>query len=123
MRKFNFSTGISTVLVAMALVTGLSVPVNAAKVDKTLSQSEVTKSGAAAPTLSVESVADGQVATSWKVKVGGVSAPVRDASGRVSGNFTTRVLIFDKGDRTKPLNGSSSVNKNGTNVYSGGAVC
>ena len=122
MRKFNFSTGISTVLVAMALVTGLSVPVNAAKVDKTLSQSEVTKSGAAAPTLSVESVADGQVATSWKVKVGGVSAPVRDASGRVSGNFTTRVLIFDKGDRTKPLNGSSSVNKNGTIVYSGGSV-
>ena len=122
MRKFNFSKGVSTALVAMALVTGLSVPVNAAKVDKTLSQSEVTKSGAAAPTLSVENVADGQVATSWNVKVGGVPAPVRDASGRVSGNFTTRVLIFDKGDRTKPLNGSSSVNKNGTIVYSGGSV-
>ncbi len=122
MRKFNFSTGISTVLVAMALVTGLSVPVNAAKVDKTLSQSEVTKSGAAAPTLSVENVANGQVATSWNVKVSGVPAPVKDATGRVSGNFTTRVLIFDKGDRTKPLNGSSSVNKNGTIVYSGGSV-
>lgn len=126
MRKFNFSTGISTVLVAMALVTGLSVPVNAAKVDKTLSQSEVTKSGVtfvtAAPTVSVENVADGQVATSWKVKISDVPAPVKDANGNIKESFKTRVLIFDKGDRTKPLNGSSTVNENGTIVYSDGRV-
>ena len=126
MRKFNFSTGVSTALVAMALVTGLSVPVDAAKVDKALSQSEVTKSGVtfatAAPTVSVENVADGQVATSWKVKISDVPAPVKDANGNIKESFKTRVLIFDKGDRTKPLNGSSTVNKNGTIVYSDGRV-
>ncbi len=126
MRKFNFSTGISTALVAMALVTGLSVPVDAAKVDKALSQSEVTKSGVtfvtAAPTVSVENVADGQVATSWKVKISDVPAPVKDANGNIKESFKTRVLIFDKGDRTKPLNGSSTVNENGTIVYSDGRV-
>ena len=126
MRKFNFSTGISTVLVAMALVTGLSVPVDAAKVDKALSQSEVTKSGVTfvtpAPTLKVENVADGQVTTSWNVTVSDVPAPVKDAQGYTKGYYQTRVLIFDKGDRMKPLNGSSSVNENGTIVYDGGTT-
>ena len=126
MRKFNFSTGVSTALVAMALVTGLSVPVDAAKVDKALSQSEVTKSGVtfvtAAPTLKVENVADGQVATSWKVTVSDVPAPIKDADGDDKESYETRVLIFDKGDRMKPLNGSSSVNENGTIVYDGGTT-
>ena len=125
MRKFYFSKGVSTALVAMALVTGLSVPVDAAKVDKALSQSEVTKSGVsvmtAAPTVSVENIAKGQVATSWKITVSDVPANVQDAEvGVVSSR--TRVLVFDKGDRTKPLNGSASVNKNGNMDYSGGAV-
>ena len=121
MRKFNFSTGVSTALVAMALVTGLSVPVDAAKVDKALSQSEVTKSGVTfvtpAPTLKVENVANGQVATSWKVTVSDVPAPIKDAAGYTKRSYKTEVLIFDKGDRMKPLNGSSYVNKNGTIVY------
>lgn len=125
MRKFNFSTGVSTALVAMALVTGLSVPVDAAKVDKALSQSEVTKSGVsvmtAAPTVSVENIADGQVATSWKVTVSDVPANVQDAEVGVPSS-KTRVLVFDKGDRTKPLNGSASVNKNGNMAYDGGRV-
>ena len=126
MRKFNFSTGVSTALVAMALVTGLSVPVDAAKVDKALSQSEVTKSGVTfvtpAPTLKVENVADGQVTTSWNVTVSDVPAPVKDAQGYTKEYYQTRVLIFDKGDRMKPLNGSSYVNKNGTIVYDGGTT-
>lgn len=126
MRKFNFSTGVSTALVAMALVTGLSVPVDAAKVDKALSQSEVTKSGVTfvtpAPTLKVENVADGQVTTSWNVTVSDVPAPVKDAQGYTKEYYQTRVLIFDKGDRMKPLNGSSYVNENGTIVYNGGTT-
>ena len=126
MRKFNFSTGVSTALVAMALVTGLSVPVDAAKVDKALSQSEVTKSGVTfmtpAPTLKVENVADGQVATSWKVTVSDVPAPIKDAEGYTKASYETRVLIFDKGDRMKPLNGSSYVNENGTIVYDDGTT-
>ena len=98
MRKFYFSKGVSTALVAMALVTGLSVPVDAAKVDKALSQSEVTKSGVsvmtAAPTVSVENIAKGQVATSWKITVSDVPANVQDAEvGVVSSR--TRVLVFD----------------------------
>ena len=125
MRKYNFSKGVSTALVAMALVTGLSVPVDAAKVDKALSQSEVTKSGVsvmtAAPTVSVENIADGQVATSWKVTVSDVPANVQDTEVGVPSS-QTRVLVFDKGDRTKPLNGSASVNKNGNMAYDGGRV-
>ena len=90
MRKLSFSTGVSTTLVAMALVTGLAVPVNAAKVDTTLSQQEVTKSSAtiltAAPQISMkESVAEGQHVSSWTVNYTPVPEAVKDAHGNIYG--------------------------------------
>lgn len=126
MRKFNFSKGVSTALVAMALVTGLSVPVDAAKVDKALSQSEVTKSGAtvttAAPAIALkESTGKGKVETDWTFTYSPVPAPYvyKDAEGNESKrDYTMYVLVFDEGDRTKPVYGSTSVDAMGKLVYS-----
>ena len=124
MRKLSFSTGVSTTLVAMALVTGLAVPVNAAKVDTTLSQQEVTKSSAtiltAAPQISIkESTASGQKITSWTVNYTPVPEPVKRDDGSTRA-FETRIFVFDKGDRTDPLNGDYYIDKNGKRVLTGG---
>ena len=125
MRKLSFSKGVSTTLVAMALVTGLAVPVYAAIVDTTLSQQEVTKSGAtiltAAPQISMkESVAEGQHVSSWTVNYTPVPEAVKDANGNTVRNYYTRIFVFDKGDRTKPLNGSYYIDSNGKRVLTGG---
>ena len=124
MRKLSFSKGVSATLVAMALVTGLSIPVDAAKADTTLSQQEVTKSGAtiltAAPQISIkESTASGQKITSWTVNYTPVPEPVKRDDGSTRA-FETRIFVFDKGDRTDPLNGDYYIDKNGKRVLTGG---
>lgn len=124
MRKLSFSKGVSATLVAMALVTGLSIPVDAAKTDKALSQQEVTKSGAtivtAAPQISLkESTASGQRITSWTVNYTPVPEPVKRTNGDTR-SFETRIFVFDKGDRTNPLNGDYYIDDNGKRILTGG---
>ncbi len=108
MRKFSFSKGVSAALVAMALVTGLSVPVSAAKAGTTLSQQEVTKSGATilsqAPAISLkQTTASGQIATKWTVAYSPVPAPITGQDGDIIRSYRLSIFVFDKGDRTNPL--------------------
>ncbi|MCM1499405.1 MAG: hypothetical protein NC124_13140 [Clostridium sp.] len=72
MKRFKWTKGISTALVAMGLAVTLAVPASAAKVDMQMSQQEVTQLGAPFATTLLSTTANGQHNVYWTFQTSAV---------------------------------------------------
>lgn len=132
MRRRNLKRSLTAFALAAAMAVSIAPAVPASA--ETVKVSEVTQTGAAtvaAPSLSLkESRMSGQTTTSWTFTRSNVPEPVKEevTEGNVvdnakytnTYNYTMYILVFDQGDRTKPVLGSMYTDDFGRRVIDGG---
>ncbi|MBQ8085174.1 MAG: hypothetical protein IJ232_03605 [Lachnospiraceae bacterium] len=128
MRRMNLKRSFTAFALAAVMAASVvpAVPASA----ETVKVADVEQLGAAtvaAPTLSLkESTMSGQVTTSWKFTRSNVPEPkkeeVKEGTSTYTNtyDYTMYVLVFNQGDRTKPVYGSMYTDDFGKKVISGG---
>lgn len=124
MRRMNLKRSVTAFALAAAMVVSLAPAVPASA--ETVKVSEVNQLGAAtvaAPTLSLkESTLSGQTTTSWTFTRSNVPEAYKETVNNDTHSYpyTMYVLVFDQGDRTKPVMGSMYTDDFGKRVISDG---